>query len=183
MDRRTAYNAITALADAHTHELGFLPRQTIIALYDAGRIELAETDRDALGYIMRGSFRKRCRIYQTCIRPDARRHTFGSQTLSEVIRQAIAAKVHVISLWCAADLEANEFWLANGFQTLGTRIKSTQKRREQIGYQLELPAGRAHYARLNHDGREPLRSKLIDMLAMQGASEKQLAKFRRDRYA
>lgn len=182
MDSRSAKRVIASLADAHTHELGFLPMQTIHALFDAGRIEVTEANDDPVGYLMRGPLGVRTRIYQACIRADARRQTFGSQTLTAMLDKAIEAKVHRISLWCAADLPANAFWTANGFQPLATRIKSTKNNRLQIGYELVLPEGHAHYARLNADGKEPNRSRVLDMLELMGADPKQAERFRRRRY-
>jgi len=182
MDSRTAKRMIASLADAHTHELGFLPMQTIHALYDAGRVQVAEINDDPVGYLMRGRFASRTRIYQACIRADARRLTFGSQTLAALTASATAAKVHRISLWCAADLPANAFWLACGFQPQGTRTKSTKKRRRQIAYELVLPAGHAHYARLDHDGHEHRRSKMLHLLEAMGADPTAAERFRRRRY-
>lgn len=183
MDGKTARRFIVGLADRHQKELGFLPMSVLDALFTAGHVIVPQLNNDPIGYLIRSKIKRRTKIWQTCIRADARRCTFGSQTLATVIEEATENDVHRLSLHCAADLDACKFWAANGFVAAGTRVKNKRTRRLQIRYELLLPAGEAHYAALNTDGREPLRERLIDLLALQGAQQKQVDKFKRRRYS
>lgn len=183
MDSTTARKYVAALADRHTKELGFLPMQTIHDLVDAGRVLLSQANDDPVGYLIHGAYRKRFKIFQTCTQLDARRHTFASQTLATAIKQAQKNNVHVISLHCRIDLEANEFWKANGFHPAGERTRGSRTPRKQIRWERNLPAAAAHFQELNSDGHEATRLKQFAMMRSWGASQRQVDRFMRHRYA
>lgn len=154
MDEATAKKFVLSLADANTHALGFLPAATLAAYVEAERVRYAFENGEPCGYIIAGPPKPKQIIYQTCISYDARRRENGLSLVQEIIAAANAAKVERLSLHCAADLEANEFWKAAGFELVGERRKKRKHERPQNRFELELYAGRARReleARAIHD--------------------------------
>lgn len=152
------------LADKEKHALGFLPRTMYGPAYAAGRLYINTENNDPCGFLLRGPFRKTTRIYQTCITEDLRWMEHGRDLAHKLVRDAASAGAHQISLWCAADLGANDFWKACGFDLVQPYVKRRRKNRPHHRWQIDLPAGQAHRAKLLADPKEQSRSKILNLL-------------------
>lgn len=134
-------------------------------MFRAGRLLFQFENNDPCGFLLLGPPKKTWRIYQTCVQPDARRIEHATTLIDTIKRRAHAANVHQIELWCAADLEANQFWQAVGFQPTTTRHKRKEKNRLQQGYRLELPAGTRHRETLSRNYKWQTERKLLSLFA------------------
>ncbi len=131
----------------HSHQLGFLTKQAITEYADRGHIELALENGSPCGYLLyrlpKPNTDKRpawttARIIQTCIEYDLRRIGHATTALNTLIQQARTLHVGTLSLWCAADLEANRFWNTLGFKWTYMRRGGTRRNRIHYGYTLDI---------------------------------------------
>ena len=120
---------VVSLAKKHTDEIGFLPKATVEHYVRAGQVLLETEDGDPCGFLIFGNGWPRLKIYQACIQYDAQRRAHGLALVGRVIALASERGCDAVSLWCADDLPANEFWRAAGFQLL--RSKPGGRRRER----------------------------------------------------
>ncbi len=107
---------IISLAKKHTNEIGFIPRVKVEEYVNAGQVFLATENDEPCGFLLFGSGYPRLRIFQACVQYDAQRRAHGLDMVGRLIARADAQGYDAISLWCAEDLQANEFWKAAGFQ-------------------------------------------------------------------
>lgn len=148
------------LQDNNTHELGFIPRDSLTTMATKGRV-LPEFENDELcGYLLPGPIKKHTRIYQLCVQDDARRIIHGTDLVSRMIAACKQQRAHTLTLHCAQDLDANKFWPTLGFQHTGERCRRKDGRRKQNRWTLELPAKgedeRRFAAQLEQDGQTRL---------------------------
>jgi GNAT superfamily N-acetyltransferase len=113
---------IVNLAKKHTDEIGFIPRPTLERYWQCGQIEFEYENDELCGFLVFGNGRPTLRIYQAVIQYDARRREHGTNLVQRLILKADRRGYDALALWCANDLEANEFWKALGF------VLVTQKR-------------------------------------------------------
>src|SRR5207245_1466818 len=102
----------------HTNELGHLPTAALAWHLENSTVLLALQNDDAAGYLL-GRSHLRAQpwvrpITQAAIRYDARRRHHGLALVEVLARDAWKAGQSILQCWCAADLEANQFWLAAG---------------------------------------------------------------------
>jgi GNAT superfamily N-acetyltransferase len=73
---------------------------------------------DLVGFIMHGPCRRArpCVVWQCAVRSDARRLRSATLVVSRLVCHAAAAGCSAVTLRCAADIEAVQFWKANGFE-------------------------------------------------------------------
>jgi N-acetylglutamate synthase-like GNAT family acetyltransferase len=122
--------------------LGFLTPEAQRMYIDRQQVQVAfENDQEA-GYLL-GSDRLRWQplirpIFQAAVSFDATRRHIGSGLLDIVISKAIHAGQIAIQANCAAELEANEFWKANGFKPICYMIPNTKTGREIICWRKPL---------------------------------------------
>jgi len=83
------------------------------------------------GFLLHGPPRTVIRVYQTCIQPDARLIDHGRDLIDQLTMHGRAHGSQAISLYCADDLTANNFWAALNFTRVGQRRKSTRRDRTQ----------------------------------------------------
>ncbi len=120
---------VISLAKKHTDALGFLPRSTVERYVEAGQVLLARENDEPCGFLIFGNGWPRLKIYQACVQYDAQRQAHGLQMVGRLIAQASERGYEAISLWCADDLPANEFWAAAGFQKLKTKAGGRRRGR------------------------------------------------------
>lgn len=129
IDART-FNYVPHLQNLHRSEVGFLPTVALHEYEARQQLWLARANGQPCGYLAWGSFRgprpKRnpytLKIIQACVDYGARFQEHGAQLVYDLERTAILAGIETISLWCAFDLPANQFWHALGFNPDATRI-------------------------------------------------------------
>lgn len=152
-----------SLADAHRTALGFLPAVAYQLAADAGRLYTARENDDPAGFLLVGPFNRHAHVWQTCVQIDARRLAHATRLVNRLLHDAQDAGAHDLTLWCAEDLEANDFWLAAGFEPIGRRIRSKRRKRVQIGYRRTLAAGRKRAADLAADPQHQRRKQLLTL--------------------
>lgn len=96
---------------------------------------------DPCGFLLFGKNWPNIKIYQAVIQYDARRRYHGYNLVGKLIKYADANGFETISLWCADDLEANEFWQECGFNYIQTREGGTKRGRKhnRWGFRLSNP--------------------------------------------
>lgn len=121
---------ILGLARKHTDEIGFLPKATVEHYVRAGQVLLETENNEPCGFLIFGNGWPRLKIYQACIQYDAQRRAHGLALVGRVIALASERGCDAVSLWCADDLPANEFWRAAGFQMLRSKPGGRRRGRD-----------------------------------------------------
>jgi hypothetical protein len=115
--------------------LGFLPRQALEWNIANGKVSIAlENDEPAAYLLGKGNYLRDPHfgiIYQAAVSYDARRRLMGT-ALVQHFMDHMAPEIKLIGLWCAQDIEANEFWSACGFEAIAARHGSRRKGRVHI---------------------------------------------------
>ena len=131
-------DGIRALADTDKSAFGFLPA---IAYRDAcmrGRLWIAiDNDSKLCGYLFFGGRYPRLRVSQVFVRPEFRRSGIARGLLRKLREYGENLNYLIITARVAEELEANEFWKANGF-VVTQRIAGVAKKRPLNIYTLEL---------------------------------------------
>lgn len=140
---------VVDLQNKHRRQLGFLSTGALSQYLARRQIIIAHENNDPCGYLLFGGYhhdRPRSdpdtlKIIQACIQFDARRIRHATALVNHAIDHALARGIQSIGLWCASDLEANQFWAACGFQSDGTRKggNRTVRNRTHIHWRLDLP--------------------------------------------
>ena len=135
----------------HRRELGFLPRQAVEEYEQRGHLWLAEENGEGCGFLAWGGFpgkRPRrnpftLRIVQACIQYDAQRRRHGAELVRRLCGAARAGRYSEVSLWCADDLDATEFWHMMGFEEVAVRTGGSRyvKDRPHRRWVLQLGTG------------------------------------------
>jgi N-acetylglutamate synthase-like GNAT family acetyltransferase len=110
---------IVGLHRKETDQLGFIPQSCYereIGGVTNGTILIYEENGDSVGFIYATHNRHGItKIHQIAMQEDARRMQRASDLVSAVERDVD----WLVSLRCAADLDATDFWEAVGFQSMG----------------------------------------------------------------
>lgn len=112
---------VTDLMARNYDAVGFLPRPKLEAYADAGQLLMQYENGEPCGYLVYGNGWPVLKVYQCCIQVDARRAAQASALVNHLIDIARRRHCTAVSLWCADDLESNQFWAAIGFQFAGAR--------------------------------------------------------------
>ena len=129
IDART-FQYVPHLQNLHRSEVGFLPTVALHEYEARRQLWMARENGAPCGYLAWGSFRgarpKRdpytLKIIQACIDYDAQRSKHATQLILDLEVMAVTAGIETLSLWCASDLPANQFWSALGFHIDETPI-------------------------------------------------------------
>lgn len=127
------------LARKNSEALSFIPRPRIEAYAEAGQLLVATENGEPCGFLIYGGGWPILKVYQCCIQYDARRRHAGLDLVRRLIAIA-AARCQDISLWCADDLDANEFWRSAGFSLVGQREGGTRRGRKHNAWYLRVAA-------------------------------------------
>jgi N-acetylglutamate synthase-like GNAT family acetyltransferase len=118
------------LAHKNSEALSFIPRPMLEHYAAVGQIITAEENAEPCGFLVHGNGARWCKIYQACVQYDARRMEHGLDLVRRLVEKAHWQGFEAISLWCAADLDANHFWRSAGFQYAGSRDGGTRRGRQ-----------------------------------------------------
>ena len=141
------FKLILQLQKAHSHNLGFLPKQAIEQYIERQQVNIATLNDEACGYIL---WRDRSKplwfesethertILQACIATDARRRQRCTEALRQLAFEAISAGKTTLALWSGSTLESNQFWRDVGFQVTGRRIGSVHHHPVHLRWSLDL---------------------------------------------
>ncbi len=109
---------IVSLMRANRESVGGLPAPAINERLGRGTVLLANENDDSAGYLLWDAHGRDIRMYQACIKYDARRREHGISLVQKMFEMYPHAES--ASLRCAADLESNLFWRELGFTCTGT---------------------------------------------------------------
>lgn len=131
---------IVDLMRKNYESIGFIPIPKLDYYASKGQILMESENEDPCGYLIYGNGWPRLRIYQACIQYDARRREHGLRLVARVIREGLKRQCEIISLWCADDLDANEFWKSAGFSFGGKREGGIHRGRKHNLWIFRLPS-------------------------------------------
>lgn len=138
--RETDLHYIEHLANKWRKAVGFLPKEAVRQYIRWGLVELGLENDEPAGYVLYKLTMPDnpgiTAIFQTAVQLDARRHSIGRQLIREIEQKSIDSGNQLIQLWCASDLEANEFWSAAGFHPIALRQGGKQRKRLHIAWRL-----------------------------------------------
>lgn len=135
------------LQRANSHQLGFLTKQAITEYAERGHLELTMENGQPCGYLLYRLPKPNtdpkltwttARIIQTCVEYDLRRIHHATSMINHILTKAQNLHVGTLSLWCAADLDANRFWITLGFKWTHMRRGGTRRKRIHYGYTLDI---------------------------------------------
>lgn len=109
------------LARKNSEALSFIPTPRLVKYAEAGQLIIQTENDEPCGFLVLGRGWPQARIYQACIQYDARRRDHGLALVNRAVKQATAAGCCDLRLWCANDLDANDFWRAAEFENCGAR--------------------------------------------------------------
>jgi GNAT superfamily N-acetyltransferase len=126
------------LARKNSEALSFIPRPMIERYAERGQLMLATENGEPCGFVIHGEGWPQMRIYQACIQYDARRREHGMALVARLADKARARGCTDIRLWCADDLDSNDFWRAAGFEACGSRAGGKRRGRRHVLWALRL---------------------------------------------
>lgn len=109
------------LARKNSEALSFIPTPKIAEYAERDQLVIATENDEPCGFLIYGAGWPQTRIYQACIQYDARRREHGMALVAQVAAQARTAGCSDVRLWCADDLDSNEFWRSSGFEYVASR--------------------------------------------------------------
>ncbi|MBP3956317.1 hypothetical protein J8F10_13585 [Gemmata sp. G18] len=119
----------------HHDAIGYLPRVALEEAIDRRRVLLALENGAPAGYLYgKATYQRRADvaiIFQAAICFDARRRQMGTALVNEFLGR-LPADVRQVCLWCASDLDANQFWSALGFEAVACRAGSQRTGRTHV---------------------------------------------------
>ena len=125
---------ITSLVKDESEQVGFIPdtryEQIITNPKPSQSLILPFENRDPVGFLYGSYFKGSMKIQQICIQEDARLFYRATKLLDYLLSEY---QIHYISLRCADDLEANEFWKSLDFTYLDC-VSGGQIRNRKINY-------------------------------------------------
>ena len=138
------FSAIDRLQAEGTNKVGFLARDVITGYLREAAIRIAVDHRDVLGYCL-SPLPKRYppqdvvrRIWQIVVAKSHHRRGIGTALLAPIIEESRELGFPGLHCRVARPLQANAFWLANGFVQICYHKVPNARRREIITYRLPL---------------------------------------------
>lgn len=135
---------IIGLMKTESDALGFIPNTAIRQRWIRQGNYLIQRSRHGprRGYLLHGPTRRgrMLFVHQVCIDYDWRRRAHATELVRQLINRARRAGCTRIHLRCAADLEANDFWHAMGFQLTAINRPPNRRRRDVFTYLYNLQA-------------------------------------------
>lgn len=149
---------LDSLQKKYSNQVGFLPTVALEANIERANVSIAlENDEPAAYLLGKGNYLRDPHfgiIYQAAVSYDARRRLMGTALVQHFIDH-MAPGIRLIGLWCAQDIEANEFWNACGFEAIAARHGSRRKGRVHIFWVGRTPRGKSEplrYPRFTRGG-------------------------------
>jgi hypothetical protein len=135
---------VSALQKKFSNALGYLPTAALQWYVEQKRVGIAFENGEPAGYVLGRTHYK----YQPLMRPitqaavamDAQRRHHGLGLVARVCEQAQATRQLAVQACCAADLDANEFWMVAGFVAVDVLKPDNARGREIIVWRKSLTA-------------------------------------------
>lgn len=118
--------------------VGFIPRTRLQWYADRDQVLVATENDDPCGYLVFGNGWPMVKVYQAVVDYSARRREHGLALVARLVERARRKGAQGISLWCADDLDANDFWRAAGFSFAGARRLANRRGRSHNRWVLWL---------------------------------------------
>lgn len=138
----TDVDFICGLMRKNTDSVGFITRPTVEQRFVPRGHYVIQRDRfrRPIGYLIHGPVHPdgHLQIHQACIELDRRSRHFGQVAVETLIERAVRRGARTITLRCARDLEAVNFWLALGFVPYAIERGGARRRRQIIRFALDL---------------------------------------------
>ncbi len=134
---------IVATADAHRHELGFLPKAVYRESAQQRRLWVAvqSSRREIAGFLHFGGTYPQLKVKQIFTLETARRLGVAQRLLSELVGYGEKHSMLGITARVGADLLANQFWASRGFALHHTEPGKTTKREINVYLrELDVPS-------------------------------------------
>lgn len=129
---------VVDLARKNAEALSFIPAPRLEQYSQNGQILVAFENDEPCGFLVLGNGAETMRVYQACIQYDSRRREHGLALVRRLVAKATQKGCQSISLWCADDLESNEFWRAAGFTFAGQRTGGRSRGRLHNRWMMSL---------------------------------------------
>jgi len=126
------------LMEKNYEAVGFIPLPKLEEYALRGQILVQHENDEPCGYLAFGNGWPVLKVYQCCIQTDARRAAQATALVDRLIAIAKERNCIAISLWCADDLESNQFWRAMGFHFGGRRPGGSRRGREHNRWMLMI---------------------------------------------
>lgn len=125
-----------------TNELGFLPYDALREYLLRKQIKIGEENSDPAGYLLFRPISTQQKfvatIVQAAVQMDSRRRHLGLNLVQSLVEEAAANGSRILQCWCAADIEAREFWKSAGFIEVARKDPANTRGRELILYRKAL---------------------------------------------
>ena len=128
------------LAKKNSEALSFIPTPRLEQYHRDGQLLLATENDEPCGFVVFGCGWPLLKVFQACIQYDARRRHAGLELVSR-LRGIAEGNRQDIALWCADDLDANDFWRAAGFALVGRKSGGVRRGRMLNGWVLPVAGG------------------------------------------
>lgn len=132
---------IVGLMKENHEAIGFIPSGAIAERYLLGQC-IMQTDihGNRRGYLLHGKPTAGgvLTVSQAVIDYDFRKRGYGELAVRELLARANRVNAKQIKLRCAANLEANAFWLAQGFTPTKIEYPDNRRKRAIITYVKDL---------------------------------------------
>jgi hypothetical protein len=108
---------VVSLAKRERETIGFIPGERYLQAYEAGQLVGQRFNGELCGFLYHGPIRadRAVHIWQCAIQVDARRLNAATEVVAAFVARCERRQAACIRLRCAAELEANAFWVAMGF--------------------------------------------------------------------
>jgi hypothetical protein len=126
------------LARKNSEALSYIPRPKLEHYDRSGQIIVELENGDPCGFLIHGRSPDVMKVYQACVCYDARRWQHGLRMVDELVRRATRSGCSAIRLRCAADLDANAFWTACGFNLVKVELGGVRRGRTINVYRMDL---------------------------------------------
>jgi hypothetical protein len=121
-----------------THEIGFIPRCAIERYHHRGDICIVVENGDMLAFCVSYAQKEIVRIVAMWTRIDARRIAAATFLLQHIENVAAHWNKKWITLWCAADIAAVQFWQAQKYVSRDVRHGSLREKRMHFKFMKAL---------------------------------------------
>lgn len=167
---------VRAMANSHTHELGFIPHSVYGQALTRGTLRVTPEGADFIGFVLHGPVKFHTRIWQTFTVEHRRRDAIATAAVDSLLREMHARNFERVSCWVADDLEALKFWRAVGFFPCGTRGQGELHKRPATQLQFRFTAGEQIDQAIATARKRGKAAELLQLFAMEGKFEKTITR-------
>ena len=171
-EQRTALLFVRSERSRNTDSLGFIPWNGVLRHHENRKLAVCYRNSDLVGFILWGGSNGVCRVFQLCVRTDARRVEHGRALARLVERWAEDRRWSIVRARVAADLPAVSFWEAIGFRINEIGPGGTRRGRIVLTFQKVVgitPASPSGAAAPPQDARAQPSPQPTSLVSVQGA--------------